>query len=217
MRVNFNYDTAQRLDWEVDAYSAEKRDRRQAWSAKFNRLLSVDVDVWSQHSSSWQHLRKYTLTQHYVQGNKRLLLDSIAHQGQNGTDTLQTHSFTYHNADLAGRLNNILLHTADNGWGGKVTYNYAGYRADCSKGLLEKLETLDVADCVRHGVTEMLTEDGLGQTNRVTYYLGEIDDPNASSRLAKMDENNFYGFTESKATFYDEDGTTVIYQDHHEF
>jgi len=82
-------------------------------------------------------LRKYILTHEYtpeIQGghpdlsNKHAILTKIEHQGRGGQGGLPAYIFTYDSlSNLGGgsyKLGDIYLMTANNGYGGKVTYEY---------------------------------------------------------------------------------------------
>lgn len=88
-----------------------------------------------------------------------LLLNQIQLFGKNGTGTLPAYKFGYY-TDGANRFNNTLLAWADNGYGGKVTYNYEGPQKVYTCSTADKCTHESLA--MRNRLVKTKTEDGMG-------------------------------------------------------
>ncbi|MCB0127816.1 MAG: hypothetical protein KDE58_36375, partial [Caldilineaceae bacterium] len=126
MQVLFTYES--RSDYKIRQWDQDCRQTM--WSLQ--RLKSLQVKVWDFDAGAWRLLREYVLTQGYSDGVlvngvtkfQHSILESIAYYGvtdagQPTTSPLNTYSFTY---EQGGIHSEVYLTTANNGWGGVVTY-----------------------------------------------------------------------------------------------
>ena len=197
MKVLFNYSTADREDYQIDDWGST--DCKQVKFATRDRLLDLTVQV---DSSGWKTLRKYELTQSYytTASKKRLLLNSIKTRGKDN-GLLRTESYTYKYGDAqAGGPNRIWLASADNGWGGKITYQYTSHRPECETALCGQ----GTGGGWRAAVTRTIVDDGVGNRRFVDYYYGPTNNQNDEwGRIGLEDTSaQFFGFKESQATYY---------------
>ncbi|MBV7329118.1 hypothetical protein KFU94_12855 [Chloroflexi bacterium TSY] len=199
LRVLLNYATSDRADYQI--FEWQDHNCHQAMFGKRNRLTAIVVQVLA---GTWQTLRTVQLNQSFVDyddennvNQERLILNSISQLGKNG-GTLQTQSFTY----TGSSVNSVRLRTAENGWGGKITFTYAAVRTKCTPN------SLCNGRRDRHVVTRTDVEDGMGNSIRTDYNYGGWEQ---YGRIGFDDTGmTFLGFSQSEATYYDRNSTTVL-------
>jgi len=171
LQVPFSYNDV-RKDYRAEAAPHEILIKDGCQPRRTNyRMEEIRVEAKVDAGTGWHLLRRYNLESTHpvssTQDNylRHLLLSEIKEYGAEG-GLFNTHTFTYYKADASDEgdtENSIWLETADNGFGGKVTYNYSAYAPECSGG---------DATCdnnKRHLVTRARAEDGQGNYNVTVY------------------------------------------------
>ncbi|MFN8495887.1 MAG: hypothetical protein U0350_50315 [Caldilineaceae bacterium] len=174
LRVLFNYDGAARGDWGIDGSATN--DCKEAKFAQYNRLLSLNVQAMDT-GGSWQTLRTYRLNQGYITYSSslsRLVLNSIDQLGKNGS-VLQTYAFSYENTAPT----TIRLKTANNGWGGKITYTYQQHRPSCDGSICNSAAGYHW----RNPVVRTDVQDGIGNTTTTLFCYGPTDLDSSGNRI----------------------------------
>ena len=218
LRVLFTYNTTTRDDYRIKYH--ETTDCNQVKFALSDWLSSVKVEALV--SGSWVTQRTYALgNSHaftwggtdylYTATNggssvKRLLLHYLDMLGKNNT-LLQRYSFTYQlgdtdpNSPYKYNPNQVYLVTANNGWGGKITYTLTKHRAGCHTSICGGIGTRDI----RFAVTRTRLEDGLNNSIYTDYSYGNPN-PASGSEIAHIGKEDgsaqFFGFERSEATYY---------------
>ncbi|MDQ3247927.1 MAG: hypothetical protein M3Q45_01850, partial [Chloroflexota bacterium] len=200
LRVAFVYVATDRLDWNIEGAEEGpgETECKQVKFARRDQLNSVSVQV---EAGGWQTLRSYALLQSYSTSNQRILLNTLEERGKNNA-LFRLHSFTYEGTTL----NAIRLKTADNGWGGKVTYTYTAHPPSASSSICN-------GHCRRNAVTRTVVDDGTGHSTQMDYFYGPTTMPSGATgrwQWSAIDNTGeFMGFYKSEATYYDVKNSAV--------
>ena len=193
IRVSFAYASG-RTDIGIEGTGL--RDRTMPWYTD-KRLSAMTVEV--RHSDGqWRTLRGYHLTPVYRAGDRRLHLANIAHKGEDG-GTLQTYSFSYE--DQGNSSNRDFLKTANNGWGGAITFIYGAVHVTCDTSSCGSDQGLN-----KRPVFETQSVDGIGNSYRVTYRY----DVGANHGHLASGSGQFLGFADATISTYDTNSQTNI-------
>lgn len=134
-------------------------------------------------------LRKYTLTYQYAQNRpNHSLLTNISQLGTDGATFLPPYTFEYHQ-DLIASGNAVYLKTANNGYNGKVNYEYrfggilfCNQQNACGPG---------PSSYQRLRVVKKTAEDGMGNSFVTSTSYKEDAEPNIEGGLAFGNVTNF--------------------------
>jgi YD repeat-containing protein len=218
LRVSFGYKTEDRRDYQIQYH--ETNECQQIKFAKRDWLQTVTVEALV--NGNWIKQRSYQLengygftwnTDNYSYSTdlgrhvKRLLLHGLRVLGAND-GLLQRYTFTYQKQGN-NNPNQIHLVTADNGWGGKVTYTLDDYRVGCHTLICGGTGTRDI----RFAVVSTQVEDGISNRYYTTYEYGPTAPASGEEwgHIGIEDGSaQFFGFQRSEATYYADSTKTRV-------
>ena len=205
MRIRFEYDES-RQDTTLKDRDGDgvQPCGSQLWYSN-HRLAKIHVEARkSIGSNDWHSQRIYELTPEYRSHNgyKRLYLKEIKQKAGNGIDTLRTYDFSYTSAGATNeQLNRTFLTIADNGWGGKMTFQYhSGEKVECGESGSNWCHTKYP---LLKPVQQTIIEDGTGNRFVTGYEYGVLTGSSENSKAMISDGGSFMGYAKVTKTTLD--------------